>query len=123
MVSPNVKLLFILQSMNKQSLIGRGINAYTLVHHEINLVSDYEHHANKKVVRTINLVFFEDQTIKDDYMVKYDNQHIIHIVKNSMFHSRSKHIDIIIIGYNKFLIRKKFQLKIEKIIQMLIGLI
>ena len=31
---------------------------------------------------------------QDDYMVNYDNQSVIHLAKNPMFHSRSKHIGI-----------------------------
>jgi len=32
--------------------------------------------------------------VQDEYVVKFDNQSAIHIAKNPIFHSHSKHIDI-----------------------------
>ncbi|RDX85569.1 hypothetical protein CR513_33223, partial [Mucuna pruriens] len=50
---------------------------------------------------------------QDDYVVNCDNQSTIHLTKNPMFHSRSKHIDIRYHWIREVLDRK--ELKIEKI--------
>ncbi|WVY90442.1 hypothetical protein V8G54_035956 [Vigna mungo] len=50
---------------------------------------------------------------QDDYVVNCDNQSTIHLTKNPMFHSRSKHIDVRYHWIREALDEKK--LKIEKI--------
>ncbi|WVZ00881.1 hypothetical protein V8G54_026950 [Vigna mungo] len=50
---------------------------------------------------------------QDDYVVNCDNQSTIHLTKNPMFHSRSKHIDVRYNWIREALDEKK--LKIEKI--------
>ena len=58
---------------------------------------------------------------QDDYVVNCDNQSVIHLAKNPMFHSHSKHIDIRYHWIREVLDEKK--LKLEKIHKALIGLI
>ena len=50
---------------------------------------------------------------QDDYVVNCDNQNDIHLAKNPMFHSCSKHIDIHYHWIQEVLDEKK--LKLEKI--------
>ena len=48
---------------------------------------------------------------QDDYMVNYDNQSVIHLAKNPMFHSRSKHIGIRYHWIREVLNENKLKLK------------
>ena len=58
--------------------------------------------------------FLQELGVKhDSYIVYYDSQSTIHLVKNSTYHSKSKHIDV---RYHWILdVLEKKQLQLEKI--------
>ena len=58
--------------------------------------------------------FLQELGVKhDSYILYYDSQSIIHLVKNSTYHSKSKHIDV---RYHWILdVLEKKQLQLEKI--------